>query len=277
MQINGVNNYSTLPSVNRQLSPIDFSSHLLRLNDADGDSQLTTEEIGDNLPHLASADQDSDGAISQKELSVALTEKLEGISELDEVSSINSFKSMLGSLQMPGTMPPDPEARSNDIIAASDTDGDGLLSAEELGTEAGKILGNADADVDGYISQEELNDSLVARSDHLQEITQQDIDARSNSLVADNDADGDGLLGTEELGSDAENIIGNADADADGYVSQEELTNSLTARARAVPAPYLMEKEPPVLEVLTNRFGMSEEDAGSILSILQDGRLDIEA
>jgi Ca2+-binding EF-hand superfamily protein len=89
-----------------------------------------------------------------------------------------------------------------------DTDGDGSLSADEIG-KAGKhaefILG-ADANSDGTVTKDELLSAITKKMDNL-------------------DTNGDGVLSTDEInagGSAAQKIL-KADSNGDGVVTKDEL------------------------------------------------------
>lgn len=57
----------------------------------------------------------------------------------------------------------------------------------------------------------------------------------SSQMLAENDADGDGVLSVDETGLSDE-VFAELDADGDGFVSPEELANSVTARMNELHA-----------------------------------------
>ncbi|MCV2881391.1 EF-hand domain-containing protein [Actibacterium sp. XHP0104] len=119
-----------------------------------------------------------------------------------------------------------------DRFAASDSDGDGVLSAEELASarpmgmqggdmecERGERMGRGyDDDDDDYGRKH-----MKHMRDHAR-MTPEDRADRAQRMIAMMDADGDGALSAEELsaGPNAERAFSRLDADGDGNVTLEE-------------------------------------------------------
>ena len=103
-----------------------------------------------------------------------------------------------------------------------DTNGDGLLSQDEIskaGKQAQNILG-ADANGDGVVTKDELS----------AEITEKMASHRAHHIMSKLDTNGDGSLSTYEInnGEIAAQSILPADTNGDGVVSMTELIAYLT-------------------------------------------------
>lgn len=99
-------------------------------------------------------------------------------------------------------------------FATLDTDGDGLLTVEELSAQAQTRFAAADANGDGGLSADEI--LALIEAERL---------ARATERLAHADANGDGLLQIAELADrmpDPAQLLDRADLDADGAVSAEE-------------------------------------------------------
>jgi len=116
--------------------------------------------------------------------------------------------------------------RASDIVSKIfeelDTNGDGVLSADEIskaGKKAQNILG-ADANGDGVVTKDELS----------ADITKKMASHRAHHIMSKLDTNGDGSLSTDEInngGSTAQSILP-ADTNGDGVVSMAELIAYLT-------------------------------------------------
>ena len=98
--------------------------------DADGNGELSPEEIQNAVTALLSLDSDGDGAVSQEE------------------------------------MIPQPIKEEDGFVArimANDHDGDGRVSEEELPTQMRSLMTRADFNEDGYIEPEEIEEMVANR------------------------------------------------------------------------------------------------------------------
>ncbi|HBR06194.1 MAG TPA: hypothetical protein DD766_03715 [Desulfovibrio sp.] len=212
---------ASLFAANRQQDDqrTDLASMLLSENDTDADGFLSSKEMGLSDTQLAKFDTDGDGLMSQAELKSMLEQH-----------------AFLGKLQtqMSGNGE-GPEAQmASDLIDTYDSDGDGSLSAEELGMTASELAAY-DTDGDGLLNSEELVSGLKADKEAMMAQSappppppgETDADLAS-TILADLDSDGDGSLSLAELGTDSP--FAEFDADGDGLVSEAELTSGLAAQ-----------------------------------------------
>ena len=139
---------------------------------------------------------------------------------------------------------------TSDVFENSDSDGDGLLSTEEIGLSE-ETFSLMDSDGDGTLSSSELEDGISSKLQSMQsqELTPQefgsflselglevpppppggmkpDVSAMASDIFASSDGDEDGLLSIEEL-KISEELFASIDSDEDGKVSQEELEQKL--------------------------------------------------
>ena len=110
-----------------------------------------------------------------------------------------------------------------EMFAELDTDGDGMLSLEELQAGPEARFARADIDGDGTITRDEMEAQAMARAA-----------AAVERFFEANDADGDGAVSEAELAEAqdtrhaerreemAARIFGRLDADGDGAISAEE-------------------------------------------------------
>ena len=151
----------------------DLASKLMNDLDQDGTSSLSLEESGLSESLFTAADADGDGQISAEELADALAQERSQMM----AGSATSSASLLGTLlsqagvSMPaagqGQMPPPDEGEmADDIISQLDGDGDSALSLEESGLSE-EVFNQIDADGDGVVSSQELADALKSEREEM--------------------------------------------------------------------------------------------------------------
>ncbi|MGA2678257.1 MAG: EF-hand domain-containing protein [Sedimentisphaerales bacterium] len=143
------------------------------------------------------------------------------------ISGIGQGMSMSMLYGMQNTQKPSASDIVNNIFQKLDTNGDGVLSADEIskaGNQAQNILG-ADANGDRVVTKDELS----------AEITKKMASHRAHHIMSKLDTNGDGSLSTDEInngGTAAQSILP-ADTNGDGVVSMTELIAYLTNNSAA--------------------------------------------
>ena len=127
----------------------EISSSIISESDTDADGALSSSELDISSELFGSLDTDGDGEISQEELAAAFS------------SSFDQLDEQLAESGQPPPPPPSAEESSKSVVDDRDTNGDGVLSAEELAV-SDELFGQVDADGDGFVSQEELADAFSA-------------------------------------------------------------------------------------------------------------------
>ncbi len=214
------------------------AGELFDLLDADGDGGITKQEHADGMQ--------------------AIQDKLQGQ---------QNTMAMLGMVGM--TPPQEAQQSSSSIFSQLDTNGDGVIDAEELANALGnssstnddedssaleQLIAALDKDGDGTVSEEELNDGLKTLMEELesqrtgmamQGMTHPPPPERGrmdDELFSETDANGDGVIDADELagavesrqaaggsGPDAEGLFAALDADGDGSITRQEHSEGLQA------------------------------------------------
>ena len=114
-------------------------------------------------------------------------------------------------------------------FASLDTDGDGVLTLEELQAMPAAKFAEADTDGSGTLSQDEVATMVTAQMEQMAA-------NRAQMMIAERDTDGDGLLSAEELqpknGQGLAMMFARLDADADGTVTAEEFQTAQAQMAQ---------------------------------------------
>ncbi|MCM0754013.1 EF-hand domain-containing protein [Desulfovibrio aminophilus] len=225
------NLFSLAQSAHMDKSDSDQAARLFKEKDTNGSGGLSIDEMRCSQEMFDRFDTNKDGVVSPAEFQEGLKQQRKeaaGQAAEGEMSR-NAF---LGRIQSGmGQDGEGPEAQmAADILGKYDTDGDGLLSAEESGLDAEK-LASYDTDGDGLLSSSEIQAGLKA--DHEAMMAQGDNDL-AQRIMGELDADGDGSLSTGELGSDTS--ISAFDTNGDGQVSAEELVAGLKSRREEMAA-----------------------------------------
>jgi Ca2+-binding EF-hand superfamily protein len=170
-------------------SASDIASKIMKKLDTNGDGVLSTDEIskgGEHAKKILAADANGDGNVTLDELLADISKHQPG--------------------SMDGMQPPSASDMASKIMKELDTNGDGVLSTDEIGKSdhAKQILG-ADANGDGQVTMDEL---VADISKH------QPVDGMQPP----------GASGASKSGSSSTStIIQAADANQDGKVTMEEL------------------------------------------------------
>lgn len=96
-----------------------------------------------------------------------------------------------------------------------DTDGDGNITKAEVDAHRAEQFAKADSNGDGVVSAEEMTAFGEAMKADRKAKRQGDMFARM-------DANGDGVIGAEEFGPRADEMFSKVDADGDGVITPEE-------------------------------------------------------
>lgn len=181
---------------------MDLASKLLSDNDADADGFLSADEMGLSDSQISKFDTDGDSLLSQAELDTMLRQ--------------HAFLGQLQS-QMSGSGE-GPEAQmASDLISTYDADGDGSLSASEMGMTADELAAY-DTDGDGLLNSTELADGLKADKEAM---TAQS--APPPPPPGETDADAGSMVSSQSGGgSDSSSGSDPMDTNGDGVVSTEE-------------------------------------------------------
>jgi len=129
----------------------------------------------------------------------------------------------------------DASSLADSLMGELDTDGDGILSSEEInnaGDLTDKLLG-ADSDDDGSVTLDELV-ADISKNEQRPPMPppseEEDAESMATNIMDELDTNQDGVLSAEEIaagGEKAQNILG-ADSDGDGQVTYDELVEDIS-------------------------------------------------
>ncbi|HET6969532.1 MAG TPA: EF-hand domain-containing protein [Phenylobacterium sp.] len=156
--------------------------------------------------------------------------------------ALGTLKSLISAQESP----PSSSDLAGQIIKAADGDGDGSLSADEIGKALGvsssdkltQAVGKLDTDGDGKLSASELTSALDSRKAHhgRHHGLAQSSSELAAQLIKKVDTDGDGSVSQDEIKSvlgDAASgdafatAFGKLDGDSDGKLSASELASAI--------------------------------------------------
>ena len=141
-----------------------ISKSLITQNDSNNDSSLSIEELGIDEEQFSALDGNGDGLVTQNEIARAIDNKLASFNV--EIPSKEEFAGLLSDLGL--EMPKPPESKENSIssddfssliMSKFDSDGDSLLSSNEVSLLSDKEFSALDTNRDGSISVDELSNA----------------------------------------------------------------------------------------------------------------------
>lgn len=167
--------------------------------DTDGDGKLSLDEaLEDAKKRFAKVDANGDGKLEKQELKPVLDAAVKQFPALAKI------------------VPQE--------LTATDTDGDHLLSIDEVVEKHKKDFARADADGDGKIDSQELRRAVAT-------LLKPSIPAQILKRFKAADANGDGKLSRDEAPDRIKERFDRIDANADGLIDLKELEQALAARA----------------------------------------------
>ena len=224
--------------------------------------------------------------------------------------NVGTASQMQGYTQQTRMQPPSADDIFDKIMQGVDTDGDGSISAEELGAldEAPrKKLFEADGNGDGAISGDELLSSIAEQLTARAEMGPPSAADMLSKIMQDADSDGDGVISAEELSAvddKHQQKLAQADTDGDGIITEEELRvqigDDMASQGNMPPPPPQQEMTlngfkdllaslvdsdsqegsdtaTQIQEYLSNGLGLSEGEINDLMTLLENRRFDISA
>lgn len=136
-----------------------ISRDIVSQNDTDSDSSLSIDELGISEELFSALDTDGDSLVTSNEIASAIESKLSSFE--GSVPTKEEFESLISELGLEMPEPPSPsDAMTADLISTYDTDGDSLLSSDEVTMLTEEEFAALDTDSDGSISAEELSSAI---------------------------------------------------------------------------------------------------------------------
>jgi len=191
------------------------------------------------------------------------------------------------------------EKIGNRIIDKKNTDGDTRLSMKELAGSASAVRqGNLNGN--SYLDQQELlsalsrkiSDKKIGPTDGVSSVNDlksalgalqsqsspANVENLTKYIFAKEDDNGDGLLSRQEMSSRAD-MFAFVDDNGDGSISLDETRQALHNRTESVNSlkSYAQSLNTTLKDLLVDEFDLSEEEAGTVLALLQKNSLDVQA
>lgn len=188
------------------MSPVsNISKDIINKSDTNSDSALNIDELGISQDLFASLDSDGDSLVTANEIASAIDSQFSQFN--GQMPSKEEFESLLSDLGLEMPEPPQKPSMDfnpmvEDIISSYDSDGDSLLSSDEVSILSESEFNALDANSDGSISVDELNSAF-------EEV------ASSKPAGGSQGGGGGGSASSEEEYDDA-------DTNQDGIISFEE-------------------------------------------------------
>jgi Ca2+-binding EF-hand superfamily protein len=133
----------------KQSDPSEFLAKIMEQEDTNGDGVISADETRLDSDRFGELDADGNGALSTDELEAGLKAGPAG-----------------GAPPAFGPPPIDPSKLASKIIDQEDTNGDGVISADETRLDSDRF-GELDTDSNGSLTTEELLASFQAREDQM--------------------------------------------------------------------------------------------------------------
>jgi len=219
-------------------APRAMAAHLMNQFDADKSQDLTLEETGQTEENFNAMDADGDGLLTADEIATAVRERLdEARTFLEEVTrpehedAKEKAKEVVGNLtnglmdeldqDNNGEISQDESTLSDELFARLDTNGDGVLSSEEI---AAALRDQPE------LAREFL--TTVYGEGNVPGLPENWIDRLASGLMKAFDKDDSGGIDFEESRIEEETFSA-VDADGDGVLSSEELAAAISDRSQA--------------------------------------------
>ncbi len=140
-----------------------ISKDIINKSDTNSDSALNIDELGISQDLFASLDSDGDSLVTANEIASAIDSQLSQFN--GQMPSKEEFESLLSELGLEMPEPPQKPSMDfnpmvEDIISSYDSDGDSLLSSDEVSILSESEFNALDANSDGSISVDELNSAF---------------------------------------------------------------------------------------------------------------------
>jgi hypothetical protein len=158
---------------------------------------------------------------------------------------------------MCGMEKPDASEIADRIFSHRDKDGDGALSADELGRLSDRLgLVEEDFNSDGLIDKEKL---IAKITEKLEKMGKPDASEIADRIFSHRDKDGDGALSADELGrlSDRLGLV-EEDFNSDGLIDKEKLIAKISEKLEN------MEKSPKMRDLNLHRICMIKQMAAQM-------------
>lgn len=228
-----------------------IASEVMELNDIDGDSLLSHEELGISEESFSSMDSDGDGNLSGEELASSLSSMLDSMK--NQKTSPEQFGQLLSDMGLEIPSPPGQKGSPNtlqmasDIFSQNDTDNDGLLTLSELGIDE-DLFSSIDEDGDGNITQNELAQGLTALFESVEsgEKSKDEAGEVLSQLGIEKPQGGGGGGG----GGSSEEEYEDADTNQDGTVSAAEYEAYYNSDTKDNMEDYTMKLVSTLLDAL---------------------------
>ena len=209
-----------------------ISKSLITQNDSNNDSSLSIDELGLNEDQFSTLDTNSDSLVTQDEIASAIDSKLSSFD--GKMPSKDEFASLLSDLGLEMPEPPTSKQSSASgddfssmIMSNYDSNGDSLLSSDEVSLLSDEEFSALDTNTDGSISAEELSGAYQQVASASAATQSGGGGASSSEEEYDElDTNKDGIFSQEEKNA-ALGISTNSETSSTATASNDETKNTL--------------------------------------------------
>jgi Ca2+-binding EF-hand superfamily protein len=211
------------------MSPVsNISKDIISKSDINSDSSLSIDELGINEDQFSTLDSNGDSLVTQDEIASAIDNKLSSFD--GEMPSKDEFASLLSDLGLEMPEPPIPNTNSSStagsdfsslIMSQYDSNGDSLLSSDEVSLLSDDEFSALDTNSDGSVSSDELStafDQVSSSSNAQQSQSAPAGGGGGSSIVQDEEYD--------ELDTNKDGIVSQEEKNAALGISTDETTSS---------------------------------------------------
>lgn len=173
-------------------SSADLAAKIIEREDANGDGKISADESRVDADRFGEIDTDGDGSITSEELQASVKAKendrlSQGMTSMQSMGGMGGAQGAGGPQGPPPGPPPDATEIASSVMETTDSNGDGVLSADETELSSSQF-NTLDTDGDGKVSAEELAAGIKARQSEMDQARASSTESKSTDTSSENSA-----------------------------------------------------------------------------------------